>query len=112
MYEMSARNSPVNALVSSTEYLVRALPFSQVKSARANGDGAGLAESFGTGAWATACEDIETNPTPAAIMRLTTRIPATWCFTLSPIGYARHRRDRARYPVQGSTSGRLLAVHR
>src|SRR6185312_5270463 len=36
---MSARNSPVNAFVSSTDTCCRLLPFSQVKSANPKGDG-------------------------------------------------------------------------
>src|SRR3954462_244318 len=37
MYETSARNSPVNAFVSSTETLCRLVPLSHVKSAKAKG---------------------------------------------------------------------------
>src|SRR5437773_10511875 len=43
MKDESTRNSPVKTLLSRTESLVRLVPFSQVKSAKANGSAALLA---------------------------------------------------------------------
>src|SRR4051812_8716007 len=56
MYEMSARNSPVNAFVSSTETLCRLVPLSHVKSAKAKGARGG-------------CESGDTEVAPCAVAR-------------------------------------------
>src|SRR6267143_2753523 len=79
MKDESTRNSPVKTFVSRTESFVRLVPFSQVKSANANGSAAFLGATSGSAApGAGVTSSAETSPlhaesSPAIVTRTVRR---------------------------------------